>query len=218
MSTENQSQIELERLTTGMMAKIIGTGITRELCEMLVEEQVFIDCAPPFKVTDDVSLGLELLAAWTEEYSEEVYDQTYNDYFTLLIGLGMPKAAPWESVYRHEVPLLFQEETMEVRRWYRRYGVQIEALNREPDDHIAYELEFVSLLTQKMIEALETSDEEQYNELFLARNTFLKEHLLTWAPMWCDKVNENAQGAFFKGLSLYLSNILEHFQDTVTAG
>ena len=66
-----------------------------------------------------------------------------SDYMALFVGPGTPLAPPWESVCRHkDEALVFQKETLEVRAAYRELGLQVEKLHHEPDDHIAYELEF----------------------------------------------------------------------------
>ena len=52
---------------------------------------------------------------------------------------------PPESVYFSEERLVFQEETLQVREWYRRFDLQSVKLH-EPDDHVGLELTFWLIL------------------------------------------------------------------------
>ena len=72
----------------------------------------------------------------------------------LFVGPGTPLAPPWESVCRHkDEALVFQKETLEVRAAYQELGLQVEKLHHEPDDHIAYELEFFAAAVWQAAEA-----------------------------------------------------------------
>jgi TorA maturation chaperone TorD len=74
-------------------------------------------------------------------------------------------------------------------------------LYHEPDDHIALELEFVAHLTALALQASQNDEMDSYTDLLKARQDFLSQHLLQWCFDWCTKVDENAEGLFYKGIS-----------------
>lgn len=79
--------------------------------------------------------------------------------------VGKVLAPPWGSVYMSEERLVFQKETLEVRNWYREFGLAAENLYREPDDHIALELGFLAHLAKLEYEALKAKDVIRYQEI-----------------------------------------------------
>ena len=50
--------------------------------------------------------------------------------------------------------MIFQEQTLHVRQWYSRFGLQVVKLHKEPDDHIGLELEFVAHLANLALQAI----------------------------------------------------------------
>ena len=95
----------------------------------------------PFGIeNNDVSKGLTLLQKWSAENSGDLLSQNFDDlqtdYARLFIGPAKVLTPPWESVYFSEERLVFQEETLQVREWYRRFDLQSVKLHAEPDDHV----------------------------------------------------------------------------------
>ncbi|MFD1507400.1 molecular chaperone TorD family protein [Georgenia yuyongxinii] len=118
------------------------------------------------------------------------------DYNRLFFGPEKMKAPPYESVHRSDEHLLFERETMQVRAAYATFGLAAPRLNREPDDHIALELEFVGTLCVRGLDALETGDEAELALVVRGICAFLDEHLLAWAPR-CLTQAANASTTFF---------------------
>jgi len=126
------------------------------------------------------------------------------DYTRLFIGLEKTLAPPYESVYLGKDHILFEKQTLEVRQFYQRFNLEIGRLHKEPDDHIGYELSFVSALCRVCSDALKQSDPSCLQE---ARNTleqFLSCHLLKWVELFLSKVIENAETQYFRGI-VYLT-------------
>ena len=120
----------------------------------------------------------------------------------LFVGLGRVLAPLWESVYYSEERLVFQESTLDVRHWYRRFGLEPENLHREPDDHIALEMAFIANLANFSVQALDIGDLDRCESLLQAQRDFADAHLLRWSLSWCQKVLENARTDFYRGIAL----------------
>ena len=114
----------------------------------------------------------------------------------LFVGPDAPKAPPYESCCRNPERVLMQGETMRVRDFYRKAGVEIAQKNAQPDDFIAFELEFLlHLLAQESEEAREQ-----------ARN-FLRDHLLVWIPDHVQEIRAHTTHPVCLGMAAILQGV-----------
>ena len=122
------------------------------------------------------------------------------DFNELYVGPHRVKVSPYESVHRSEEGLLFNEETLQVRDAYARFGLVAPRLNKEPDDHLGLELGFVSTLCVRGLDAIEATDEAALLLTLHGLVSFLDEHLLLWAPACFARTEEVATTAFYQGV------------------
>lgn len=136
-------------------------------------------------------------------------DAVRRDFTRLFVGPGRLKAPPWESVHRSRDRLLFEAETLQVREWYARFGLAAPRLNREPDDHVALELEFLAALAERALTALEEDRPDDATALVEAHQAFLAEHVLPWVPALMEMIRENAETSFHTGVAELVTGALE---------
>jgi len=117
---------------------------------------------------------------------EALDDELAADYAAIYLTHAY-RASPCESVWRDEDHLAWQGPTFAVRAWYRRYGLAVADWRTLPDDHLAYQLEFVAWLLEK--------DETE------AAARFLDAHLLTWLPDFSCRVAQRAATPFYRALA-----------------
>lgn len=183
--------------------------------ESLAAEDVFSE-APFASDHDDTKTGLQFLQKWAEKgLTREVFEDMQVDYTRLFLGPDKVIAAPWESVYFSEERLTFQEQTLGVRSWYHRFGLEAEKIHQEPDDHIGLELLFLSHLATLGIQALNEKDEVRFKENLEAQRGFINDHLGTWALDWCELVEENARTNFYKGMACLTRGALFALSDVL---
>ncbi len=206
MANEQIEILQSEKAVIDLLARALLESPKNDWLESLVAEGVF-ESAHYADNQPETEEGLRILKEWARQFTPE-NDTTASDYLRLFIGPGKPLAPPWESVFLSEGGLLFQEETLEVRTWFKAYGVESKKLYHEPDDHISLELEFISHLTNMAIKALEQDDGEKARQLLDARAEFLEKHLLRWAFTWCTMVKENAGGLFYRGVAHLVCGVL----------
>ena len=141
---------------------------------------------------------------WGEALGDEPFDAVEADYMRLFVN-GAPTllAPPWESVYVNATPTLFQCSTMGVRAWYRRFGLEVENVNHEPDDHVGLELSFAAHLCAEAARRAREGDAQGARVALADASAFASEHLLAWAPHWCDVVSEHARTAFYRDLAAF---------------
>lgn len=201
-----------EVLLTGLLAKVIYTEPAEALFNALIAEDIFSEI--PFGANQEESQqGMAILSQWAGEQQgalgKPALDALKVDYLALFIGPAKMHAPLWESVYFSKEHLVFQERTLEVRKWYRRFGLQVEHLNNEPDDHIGLEFSFIAHLASQALHAAEVRDLTGFIHHWNAQKEFFSAHLLQWGPEWSRLVIQNARTDFYRGIGhLTLGSLL----------
>ena len=199
-----QETLTGEMLLLSLLGRIAYTypdNEERTWLQSLIEEDIFSEA--PFAVEEEeTNTGLKLMQKWGKNgFSDELFEHMQADYTRLFIGPGKVIAAPWESVYFGEERLTFQEQTLDVRNWYRRFGLEAEKKYQEPDDHIGLELLFLAHLAAQGIQALNEQNSPRFEEILKAQREFLMQHPGAWALAWCGIVEKNARTDFYQGLA-----------------
>jgi TorA maturation chaperone TorD len=109
------------------------------------------------------------------------------------------RAAPSESAWVHPERLERQEPMFAVRRWHRRYGVQVPDWRVRPDDHLVNQL----LLAGHILEC------EPPARAMDAAGRFLDNHLLVWAPDFFARVAARCATPFYAALALLSAAYVE---------
>ncbi|MDO5050098.1 MAG: molecular chaperone TorD family protein, partial [Actinomycetaceae bacterium] len=137
----------------------------------------------------------------------ETAEELKRDHLYLFKGIGKPLAEPHESPYLSREGLVFDEQTFQVREYYRRYGFQAPNFNREPDDHIGLEIAFIANLADRYSREVE-SDEGAAEQTLGDIRTFLDEHLNQFAPDVIERIRKNANTAAYKALAEFTLGFL----------
>jgi TorA maturation chaperone TorD len=140
--------------------------------------------------------------------SDEFYEELHWDYTRMFIGPYELPAPAWESAYCNEERLLFQKETLEVRRAYLRYGYLPKEFGREADDHLGLELDFMFQLSAMAVDRADAEDWAGLADVLRDQKGFLDEHLLQWVPQWSRDVVRSAQTGFYRGMAQVLQGFL----------
>lgn len=210
-----------QALVFGLLGRALYVSPDRAWLDTLVAERIFDD-VPFAGEQPDVLQGLALLAAWTSANQAGLTDGSFDtvqaDYTHLFVGPGKVDAPPWESVYFHDEEMLFQEETLHVREWYARFGLQAELLHSEPDDHLGLELAFLAHLAGQAVSACEKGEAEKLTWLTAAAREFAAEHPSKWISAWCDRVHKHARTEFYRGIALVAKGALAKLGAGARAG
>lgn len=124
---------------------------------------------------------------------------------------------PFESVHRGLDGLVFDQETLQVRRAYRELGLQAPQLNKEPDDHIGLELEFLGQICLRALDARDADDPAEEARTLDHARRFLDDHALRWAPDFLDRVSREAHTEFMRGLAQLTGAALVQFDGALAA-
>jgi TorA maturation chaperone TorD len=197
-------------LSYGFLSKAFYQPPDRDFLERLIANDLLKDF--PLNV-DRPSLanGIKIMGNFLDCASEDLQGETLSeliwDYHRLFVGPGHLYAPPWESVYRSREHLVFESQTLEIRSWYRRFGLQAPRLNKEPDDHIG--LEFAFLLHLCTLALQSQADEQGFKRLLDAQRMFLEAHLLKWGPELFRSVIHSAETDYFRGLGFLAQGVLD---------
>ncbi|WKZ37373.1 MAG: molecular chaperone TorD family protein [Anaerolineales bacterium] len=193
-----------ELLLFGLLSRVTRSNPEREWFQALITEEVFSE-SPLERDHADIDTGLHLLQKWSRENKNGISDEQLialkADYTRLFVGIGKPVSPPWESVYFNEDRMIFQDQTLQVREWYRRFGLESEKLYKEPDDHIGLELSFLAHLAKQGLLALDEKDMPELERILQAQRQFLSEHPLKWISRWYELIKKHATTDFYRGIA-----------------
>ena len=123
-----------------------------------------------------------------------------DDFHYLFVGPGKLGAAPWSSVYLDR-GLLFGPAEQKTERAMLAQGLRIPEGHREPCDHFAYELSFVSEMHLRAARALDAGDGDRAAEAAEAGRAFMQSQLLPWAGPFAERVRASARTALYPDLA-----------------
>ena len=149
--------------------------------------------------------GLKMLAnASVAEVNVAVYD-----YNRLFVGPGKLLAPPYESTYLNPAGLIMQQETLDVRKFYEKVGLQVLNKGFEPDDHLLLQLELICYLLSRCAKSLIQDGEVSYESYHQLMGEFFEKHLQKWIFKHCDDIFENSNSNVCYGMSLILQGFME---------
>jgi TorA maturation chaperone TorD len=164
--------------------------------------------------------GAEQFLRFTEELAgiSDLLD-TLNRSYTSLFLLGASSVPTSESVYLSPEKLIKQDEWEQVRKIYYEQNVPLSASFKEPEDHISTELHFMDYMANRAAEALSSEDEERAKADLEVQLNFLNNHLIKWAPVFCDLViNKSGEHIImFKSVTMLLKGFLAYDKELLTS-
>jgi len=140
---------------------------------------------------------------------DQVVAELAADFAGLFLNASVHSVHPYESVYTSPERLLMQDARDQVRKIYKTHGLGLSGEWNEPEDHIALELEFMSRLCARIAESYEKSDSKNFRLDCKAQRDFLTDHLLRWAPQFCEDLACASTTDLYRALGLLLGEFLE---------
>ncbi len=146
--------------------------------------------------------------------SKQIKSLLAEEYAKLFLGFG--RLHPSESSYRTDNGSIMQEFRDKVLETYKKAGVRKIDEYKEPEDHIAVELQFMAYLCRRTIEALNNGgvidEARKYLEI---QHDFLSEHLATWAPALAKDILKNAESDFYKEVANLTTEFIKAEMTTI---
>ncbi|WP_068620727.1 TorD/DmsD family molecular chaperone [Paenibacillus tuaregi] len=156
------------------------------------------------------SEGGRMLKDYLESIEEDklrqvCYDEA-EEYTRLFVG--SPAVLPFtEGGFRaRKEGIQVMWESSQLGTVYCECGVVFNKLHNERDDHMAIELEFMSVLADRMLVA--GCVRNKCTELADMQLWFMESHLMKWAPAFAEALQREARTPLYKGLGVLLSEFL----------
>ncbi|WP_051341083.1 TorD/DmsD family molecular chaperone [Azospirillum halopraeferens] len=157
---------------------------------------------------EDAARGFDLLArTLAEPVTPALLEELAVDFAAIHLNHTY-RAAPIESVWVHDEPLVRQEAMFAVKRWHRRAGVEPADDQRRDPDHLVLELHFLAVLCERAGDDAAALDDVV---------AFLDEHPLRWVPAFCGRVATRCATPFFAGAALLTGAYLERLRTVLGA-
>ena len=215
---KNFSTAELKKLisnrgsTYGFLARIYRVEVEQELLEQMDRMSLPVEVDLP-----EISEGYRMLKGFLEHLTGSTLTDLAVDYAGIFLGAGgmENRTYPYESLYTSPDRLVMQDARDQVLKLYREEGLDRAEEFNEPEDHIAFELEFMSYLCQKTTKALKDGDKSEALGCLKKQKGFLEEHLLPWVPPFCNDVQRLAQGDFYKAVAKITVGYLSMEKDLI---
>jgi DMSO reductase family type II enzyme chaperone len=99
--------------------------------------------------------------------------------------------------------------TLELRDFYRAFGLELRPEADERPDHLALELCFLAFLCVKEAQAEDQAELEILGLVQSAERRFLEEHLLPWVPEFCEQLRREQSLSFHACAAELLAQFLE---------
>lgn len=125
-----------------------------------------------------------------------------------LFGGGV-RVAPYEGSYELD-PIRQGRQMADVAAFYRAFGAEAHGPVAERPDHVGCELEFLSFLELRRIEAVEEGRDADAVVLDDIATSFLRDHVGRWLPTFFGEVYETASGApLYRALAAFGSTVVQ---------
>jgi putative dimethyl sulfoxide reductase chaperone len=176
------------------------------------------------KVCSNLAMLLENLSPETATCARDMsksllkleQDQLLVDYAALFIGPFELPAPPYGSIYLDKNKTIMGDSTMRALKLYQEAGLQVE--EKEPPDHIAIELEFMSFLCREEIRELARQEKDEARKFYEMRRIFFSSCLNPWVYSFCAAIRTGTDNSFYLSLADCLAGFMasqQHYAATV---
>lgn len=107
---------------------------------------------------------------------------------------------PNASVFLDASGTTYGKPRNELNRIYAEQCLRLAAYSGMPESHLSFELEFLSIISDEIIQHLQADELEQAAQKINLSKQFIQEHILTWFPQFRDLAFAMLKTRFYKGV------------------
>ncbi len=194
--SEIEDVLKMREVFYGFLCRLYLEEPPRELAEDLVDGRFPLPEGELLSLDKDLEEGFYRLKELGKRYSDvgELHEQMVGEYTRFFIGPNALPVQPYESSWIDGGR--FGRSLIELKSLYNEAGIERAKSYPEPEDHIAFELNFMHHLSTMALE-----DEKNRAEYLRMQYSFLSTHLLAWVPKFSDKLYENPETDLFKAVA-----------------
>lgn len=194
-----------------LLHTLLGAEPTKELTAAATGEASMQAVA---LFAQDGAKGPALLAAALELLKDAKIEDLKGEYTRLFLGPEYD-AAPWESVYTTKERALFQESTLDVRTWFRRFGYVAGGYPNHPDDHISLMMDFLARTSQMAAEQLALGEVKACAAILGDQAEFERVHMLNWLYNYAKDMQLSASNFFYPQLAVAIAEFIAYDQQVI---
>jgi len=150
-------------------------------------------------LSEGITLLSRAVIAMEDKDQERVRLELATEYAGLFLGVRQRPPHPSESVYRSTRHDIMQKERDQVMSAYREMGFEKVKDFKEPEDHIALELDFMAALSKKAQDLLGSDNTAEVERYIRKQKAFLDEHLALWIDDLVKDIESSARIDFYLG-------------------
>ena len=183
--------------TYGLLARIFRVEVDGKVLEELRHLRF-----PTSTGNEHVDYGYRTMYNYLKGTWEDTLLDLARDYARTFIGHGnngRSAAYPFESVHTSEKRLLMQDARDEVLAIYRANLLKKGEEWNDCEDHIALELEFMQVMSERTAKALKEGKEDEAVEMLKTQRAFVGQHLANWVPMFVSDIKYFSQTDLYIG-------------------
>lgn len=160
---------------------------------------------PNLEGDDDTAGGWRDLLAYLKKRDSDGVRRLRSEYARIMLGAGAvdlrQMASPYESAYTSENRILMQDARDQVVALYYQEHLDVAEDSHEPEDHIGFELEFVSTLFKRAEASYQEGNVAEALRLIEVIKRFYEGHLCGWVPAFCDDVIRLDREGFYRAIA-----------------
>ena len=122
-------------------------------------------------------------------------------------------AVPYESVFTGDERIMMGDARDDVVARFLEDGFQVNPDLHEPEDHLAFELEYLVDMNERAAAWAQAKDKAELRRNVVRQLEFIERHLLNWIPELREVAQEYATLAFYPGMLLVAQGALEQGSD-----
>ena len=193
--------------------RFLSQMLLKELTQEAIDE---LSCAewPEDTGNDHLDRGYDLLRRYFAFSEGDRRSQLAVEYARIFLAAGVyarekETAVPYESVFTSEEHVVMGESRDQVVAWFAEDGFQVDPELHEPEDHLSFELEYLSVMNERAGSLLRANDRDGLALNVRRQASFIDAHLSNWIGPLASVASEYAKTAFYLGMLEVTQGALE---------
>lgn len=174
----------------------------RPLTAEQIENIANLDMSEYADMNELFAEGLNDMTRYLRKRNSGTRQELAVDFTTAFAGTASWKgryAVPYESVHTSEEGLMFQDAYHEVYQLYKKNRVAKAEGYDFPHDHLSFMCEFLVVLSDRVVAALEAGDDAEALKQVKTSRAFLADHILSWFDTFQELALHLIETRFYRG-------------------
>lgn len=199
--------------------RFLSQAMFKELNEEAIEE-LARGAFPDNTGNENLDKGYAMMRRYFAFPSTDRRTQLACEYARIFLAAGVytkerKTAVPYESVFTSEERIVMQDSRDDVVARYAHDGFKVNPDLHEPEDHLAFELEYLSVMACRAADLARNEDAEGLQTNVVRQIEFIEGHVLNWIEDLRAVAMDYAKLTFYPGMLLVIQGSLEQMLETL---